>query len=213
MKDVFYLDRVYRKTPLLHRLHVLIRRVTCPFDMLVGLVPDEGMHADVGCGHGVFLALRHRNSRFGLNTGIDIDPRKITQALKADLPGIDFRCGSLEEFSPETFDSVSLVDVLYLLPDQGKETLLLECARVLRPGGKLVLKALVTTPRWKFKYIRFQEYIMVNMCHITKGSTINIVSSDKLACMIQRAGFSQPEIIPMDRGYPYPHKCFVSLRH
>lgn len=53
---------------------------------------------------------------------------------------------------------------------------------------------------------------MVKLFRITKGSTINIIPSEKLAVMIQRAGFSQPEIIPMDRGYPYPHKCFVSFR-
>lgn len=153
MKDLLYLARVYRRTPLPHRLHVLIRRVTCPFDRLAGLVPDEGMHADIGCGHGVLLALRHRNNPSGTNTGFDIDPRKIAQALKAELPGTEFRCGSLEEIPQETIDSLSMVDVLYLLPDQGKETLLRACARVLKPGGRLVIKALVTTPRWKYRFI------------------------------------------------------------
>jgi SAM-dependent methyltransferase len=53
--------------------------------------------------------------------------------------GLDVRCGSLEEqgYTSESFDAIHLCHVIEHVPDP--QGLLAECARLLRPGGKLVI--------------------------------------------------------------------------
>ncbi len=212
MSDVLYLARTYRRAALPHRLHVMIRRVTCPFDRVVDKVPAGGLHADVGCGHGVLLALLHRRSPDGAFLGLDIDRRKIDQARRCALDRIEYRCGVVDDLEPGSFDSMSVVDVLYLMTDSGKAQFLKACARALKPGGTFVVKALVDTPRWKHRLIVLEEHVMVRIFKITKGETIRIPSPCVLAGMIRKAGFTEPEVIGLDRGYPYPHSLFVCRR-
>lgn len=212
MSDVLFLARVYRRAALPHRLHIMIRRVTCPLDRVAARVPAGGLHADVGCGHGVLLALLHRRNPGGGFLGLDIDCRKIGQAGRCSLDRIEYRCGRVDDLEPGSFDSISVVDVLYLMADRGKTLFLKACARALKPGGTLVVKALVDTPRWKYRVILLEEHVMVRIFGITKGETINITSPGVLVGMIREAGFTEPEVTRLDRGYPYPHSLFVCRR-
>lgn len=211
--DVLFLAGVYRRAAFPHRLHLMIRRVTCPFDKVVDAVPmGDGLHADVGCGHGILLALLRRRRAEGLLLGLDIDRAKIRQAKSVLMDGIDFRCGTVDELQPGSVDSISVVDVLYLMPEPVKVGFLRACARALKPGGTLVVKALVCTPGWKHRVIRLQEYAMVRVFRITKGETVNIPPPGALAALIRNAGFTEPEVTRLDRGYPYPHSLFVCRR-
>lgn len=189
-----------------------MRRLTCPFDKIVEMIPGAGFHIDVGCGHGVLLALLGRDRPGGKLLGIDLDSRKIAQASRADLPGVEFICGELAEQAVRNADSLSMVDVLYLLPDGGKRELLSACAEALRPGGKLVIKALVTTPSWKHRVILLEEAIMVRFLRITSGEGVFISPVERLARLVESCGFEPPKVFRLDRGYPWPHVCLVSSK-
>lgn len=209
LSDVLFLAGAYRRASFPHRLHTIIRRFTCPFHRIVEALPANGSHVDVGCGHGVLLALLNRRHHSGRLLGIDIDQRKIHQAMRCGLKGIDYACEGIRDLQPFSFDSMSVVDVLYLLPDEEKAAFLKDCAGALKPGGTLVVKALVNAPGWKYRMILIQEYIMVKILGVTRGDTVRITSPEALAGFMRGAGFSDPRVTRLDRGFPYPHSLFV----
>lgn len=96
---------------------------------------STGKLLDVGCGSGEFLA-KMRSLDWDV-TGVETDP----QAAKAARDGYDIPVlvGTLEAagFDDATFDVVTLSHVVEHVHDV--IALLVECRRVLRPGGKLVI--------------------------------------------------------------------------
>jgi 2-polyprenyl-3-methyl-5-hydroxy-6-metoxy-1,4-benzoquinol methylase len=94
----------------------------------------DGRLLDVGCGAGEWLLLMR-----GLGwrvEGIDFDERAVQVAAQR---GLDVCCGTLEQrgFPSARFDAVILNHVIEHLPDP--VATLLESARILKPGGRLVL--------------------------------------------------------------------------
>jgi SAM-dependent methyltransferase len=68
--------------------------------------------------------------------GVDFDP---AAAAAAAARGLAVRCGSLERqaFPDATFDAITMSHVVEHLPDPLQT--LTECARILKPGGRLIL--------------------------------------------------------------------------
>jgi ubiquinone/menaquinone biosynthesis C-methylase UbiE len=100
---------------------------------------------DVGCGTGV-LALKAyaRVGATGRVSGVDPGPRQIARARsKAARRGssIDFQVGVIEQlaFPDQSFDVVLSTFVMHMLPDDLKRQGLTEIARVLKPGGRLLV--------------------------------------------------------------------------
>lgn len=210
--DLRHLGKVYGNASFPHLIHVLVRRLTCPFDTISDLIPSRGLHVDVGCGHGVLLALLQGRYPEKTMMGIDIDSRKIAQARKGRFGNVEFLCGDVNQLPALSVDSLSMVDVLYLLPDPGKAELLAACAGVMKFGGTLVVKDLITAPAWKHRIISIEEHMMVRVLRITRGESVSISSAEALEEVIASSGFSPPRVFRCDRGYPYPHICFVSRK-
>lgn len=103
---------------------------------------------DVGCGDGALAAtLSHNGARV---TGLDSDPRMLEAAharAKAESFDLTLVAGRAEAlpFADGTFDCVVAVTVLCLIPQADKA--IAEMARVLRPGGRLVIGEL---GKWNF---------------------------------------------------------------
>jgi SAM-dependent methyltransferase len=107
---------------------------------------------DVGCGNGFFLGRLKEslNSKSVHYSGVDYSKYVIRKAKRAH-PDMDFKTCNLEESIPlasESFDVVFCGEVIEHIynPDYAIE----ECARVLKPGGILVL----TTPNLNTWYNR-----------------------------------------------------------
>jgi ubiquinone/menaquinone biosynthesis C-methylase UbiE len=108
------------------------------------LQPGETV-LDVGCGTGrLALAAYVRVGATGRVTGIDPGPKQINRARakarRAGLP-LDFQVGVIERlaFPDRSFDVVLSTFVMHMLPEDLKRQGLMEIARVLRPGGRLLL--------------------------------------------------------------------------
>jgi ubiquinone/menaquinone biosynthesis C-methylase UbiE len=100
---------------------------------------------DVGCGTGALaLLLQQRVGPAGHGVGIDPGTKQIARArsnaAKRKLP-VDFRVGVIErlDFTDQSFDVVLSTIMMHHLPDDLKRQGLLEIARVLKPGGRLVI--------------------------------------------------------------------------
>ncbi len=105
---------------------------------------------DVGCGDGALTrAFRHRGA--ARVAGCDIDPRMITRAgAHRAQTGVDiaYAVARVEQlpFRDGSFDLVTMITVLAFVPKP--ELALREIARVLKPGGRLVIGDLGKWSSW-----------------------------------------------------------------
>lgn len=120
--------------------HELQRRIT----NLSQFQPGETV-LDVGCGTGTLaLEAYARVGATGRVSGIDPGPKQIararSKARRAGLP-IDFQVGVIEQlaFPDQSFDVVLSTFMMHVLPDDLKRQGLAEIARVLKPGGRLLV--------------------------------------------------------------------------
>lgn len=103
-----------------------------------GLRPGDHV-LEAGCGSGLFTSALAR--RCGHLTALDLDPRYLAQtaARTAGVPNLSLRQGDLAALPcPDaSMDAVVLISVLTETP--APVTALRECARVLRPGGRIIV--------------------------------------------------------------------------
>jgi ubiquinone/menaquinone biosynthesis C-methylase UbiE len=111
---------------------------------LAQLHPEEAV-LDVGCGTGTLaIVARERVGARGLVAGIDPSGQMIARARqKAERSGfpVDFQVGLIEHlaFPDQSFDVVLSTFMMHHLPDDLKRQGLVEVARVLKPGGRLLI--------------------------------------------------------------------------
>lgn len=102
----------------------------------------NGRVLDIGCNNGnlAFLLRKQGVSPEQLDyIGIDIAEESIECAQYRNICGSVFQVGSASElhFPDESFDAVTLVEVIEHLPDQARA--IREAVRVLKPGGLILL--------------------------------------------------------------------------
>jgi ubiquinone/menaquinone biosynthesis C-methylase UbiE len=116
---------------------------------LVGEVRGRNV-LDVGCGDGALTSAFSQNGAAYV-VGCDIDPQMIARAsaqARRDQAAIDYIIANVEclPFRDESFDVVSIVTVLAFVRDP--DLAVREIARVLRPGGRLVIGDLGKWSLW-----------------------------------------------------------------
>jgi len=139
---------------------------------------------DVGCGTGT-LALDVQRGVGSTGRVVGIDPgqeqiaRARAKAARRDVP-IEFQIGVIEQlaFPDQTFDVVLSTLMMHHLPASLKAQGLAEIARVLKPGGRLVIA--------DFK--RKQERVGQAARFHAGGSSL-----PELAALVADAGFAQVE--------------------
>jgi SAM-dependent methyltransferase len=113
-------------------------------ELLLDLLPEEGRVLSIGCGIGVHeAALRERRPAMEL-TCSDLQDEMLRSApadlhlVRADMTDLPFPDG--------TYDAVYEITALVFVDDPEKA--LFEMARVIRPGGSLVLLTLNPLSKW-----------------------------------------------------------------
>jgi ubiquinone/menaquinone biosynthesis C-methylase UbiE len=168
---------------------------------LARLHPGE-QALDVGCGTGMLaLEVQRRVGRAGRVAGVDPSPEQIararSKAARRNLP-IDFQIGVIEHlaFPDQTFDVVLSTLMMHHLPASLKRQGLAEIARVLKPGGRLVIADFKRKQERQGQAARFHA----------GGSSIQ-----DLAALVKDAGFSEVETEEMrpPRFSAFPGAGFV----
>jgi ubiquinone/menaquinone biosynthesis C-methylase UbiE len=168
---------------------------------LAQLQPGE-LVLDVGCGTGTLaMEVARRVGRAGHVTGIDPGPEQIAharaKAARRNLP-IEFQIGVIEQlaFPDQTFDVVLSTLMMHHLPPPLKRQGLAEIARVLKPGGRLVIADFKRKQERAGQAVRFHA----------GGSSMH-----DLAALVSDAGFSQVETQEMQppRFSAFPGAGFV----
>jgi ubiquinone/menaquinone biosynthesis C-methylase UbiE len=157
---------------------------------------------DVGCGTGTLaLDVQRRVGSAGRVVGIDPGTEQIARArAKAARQHvlIEFQVGVIEQlaFSDQTFDVVLSTLMIHHLPATLKAQGLVEIARVLKPGGRLIIA----------DFTRKQERTGLAARFHAGGSSLH-----ELATLVADAGFLQVETEQMrpPRFSVFPGAGFV----
>lgn len=202
MKEVLSL---YRGAPLPTRLFLRGRILLSNLEFIERYVPRSGKIIDLGCGHGLFANLMALASPERQVTGIDLSPAKIelARATVGTRSNIEFICGDVFELGLPACDTVTIVDVLYLLSRPDQQKILEACRRMLRPGGKLIWKTQETRPRWKYYCTYGQEFLTTSI-GITRGrrGRLCFLSREEALSTLVDAGLT-PRLIEMSTRLPY----------
>jgi ubiquinone/menaquinone biosynthesis C-methylase UbiE len=155
---------------------------------LAGIQPGERV-LEVGCGTGdVALAASAVAGPTGTVTGIDPAPEMIAVArakAASAARAVDFQVGVIEAlaFPDATFDAVLSSLMMHHLPDDLKRQGLIEIARVLKPGGTVLIVDLKRLAGW------LGRAMMTLMLHGGMEQGIQ-----DLPEMLRAAGFTHVEV-------------------
>lgn len=176
-----YYDRVFlRKRGIQSKWHHMkfkrIAKEVIPFERLL----------DIGCGPGTFIGNLQES---GTAIGIDIAEEQIYYAKKRyGQRHRFFRHMEAENllFRSDSFDVVTLIEVVEHLPVEQCTQLLQEAIRVLKPGGRI----LVSTPNYA-SFWPIIEYLINKVGEVTYAEQ-HIIHFDKLRLdfLLRSFGFS-----------------------
>ncbi len=141
---------------------------------------------DVGCGDGTLALLSARNGATRV-TGCDPDPRMVARARDRAIHGntrIDLAVARSQAlpFPDSSFDLVFCITVLAFVPDA--DNAIREMARVLRPGGRLVIGDLGKWSLWAVRR-RIRGWFGAKLWRAARFRT-----AKQLAAMAARAGLA-----------------------
>jgi len=171
---------------------------------------------DVGCGHGVLAALLLHGHPERRVVGIDPHVRKIEWANESvgNSPNAEFRAVTIEALAaerPASFDCVIIADVLCLIARDTWAPFLNAAHRLLRPGGRLLLKDAENDGSWRAVKALWQERLMVHVLRRTVSTGgIGFATREELAGYVTRAAFVVDDVTSYARGYSTPHVLFVA---
>jgi 2-polyprenyl-3-methyl-5-hydroxy-6-metoxy-1,4-benzoquinol methylase len=201
--------RAFRRAPASHRLHVLIRFLTCPFTRVLPAVPRGARVLDVGAGHALFGALLVADDASRRVTAVDPDLRK--SLLRSPSPRIR-KVAGFDDCIRGTFDAVVLIDTLYLVHGDERRAMFERAFARLASGGTLVFKDMDPARRLKLAWGRIQENLNNRFLHVTAGSGFVHQTREEVTAMLERIGFTDVEVKAIDRFYPHPHVLYVARR-
>lgn len=212
-KNIYGLWCQYGQVPLAVRVRVTIRFATCPFRAFL-LALDKSAHIlDVGCGDGQLLHWLVKEpgiQRTGV--GVDVDVDKIGHAKMANIPGVVFSQQEMSNFPDSHFDGVTIAHVLYLIPVHQWRKLLIQCARVLKPGGVLAVMEVVDDGSWKSRLAHLQELISVYVTRMTQGAVVKTWKEEVYLKEMQEVFGGSVVAMRADDGYLHPHVLFVARK-
>jgi len=150
---------------------------------LVGLVDDQSIVGDLGCGTGHLTRLLAPFVQRVI--GVDASSAMLEQARShiGDMPNVDLRSGELENLPLENamLDAAVLALVLHNVADPA--AVLREATRALRPGGRLLVLDMMPHNR---------DDLRQQLGHVWQG-----FSGDQVTTWMRHAGCSRARFVPL----------------
>lgn len=171
-------------------------------------MPKKGAILDIGCGFGLWIKLLMKRRRGREVWGVDPDHYKIKVA-RGLLVGTGVRlCHTLSDL-PKTkkFILVTILDVLYLLPEKKRKKILQQAFDLLVPGGKLLIAFVPRENSWRYFLAWIQEWLMVNA--LAKTHTTGAIDFETLEWMrvaLTDIGFEKIHSRILPTPWPWWHK-------
>lgn len=160
------------------------------FDWLRARLPSYQHHLDIGCGAGTFIGTLDPDRE---SLGIDIAERQIDYARRhyaAARHRFQQVAPGRLPFSNDTFDLITLIEVIEHLDVASGRELLDEALRCLRPGGKL----LITTPNYRSAWPLLEHLVNLMTPLSYQEQHITRFDADRLQQLLKEIGFADPHI-------------------
>lgn len=202
------LHRAFRQYPPSHRLHILIRFLTCPFYRTIDDIPIGARVLDIGSGHGLFGVLIAED-RARQVVAVDPDIRK--SLLPTPSPKMR-KIAGFDDCIRGSFDAVVLYDVAYHVPLAERRELFGRVFARLAPGGTFVFKDMDPQHSLKMRWTRFQERLNDSLLGLTLGRGFVEQTREDVTALLEEIGFSDVRARAIDRGYPHPHLVYTAVR-
>jgi len=202
----------FHGSPLTVRMHVYGRWRLFSFPALLEYVSLKGKLLDVGCGYGLwcfYLASQYPDLPV---LGVDPDPIKIQIAREVNeqqqFSNLNFEFGDMLTIKNQECATISLVDVMYLIPHEQQTEIIRKAWDCLQPRGKILIKDMGYSPKWKFAWNWLEETIAVRLLGITMGRRFYFRGEDEWTKLLSSQGFST-HMVRLDSGYLHPHVLYV----
>lgn len=173
-------------------------------------LPERGRVLDLGCGFGLF-SLYYASVRPGLRVvGFDRNPRRIAMARaaaqKLGLDNVRYEAADVMDFrGGEAFDAAYMLDIVHHIPEEAVRPLLEQVAKILPPGGTLLIKDVDRRPAYKRWFTHVLDKIM------DPGTPVRYWDAEALACLLDEVGFTVRRHLMVDI-LPYPHILYICAR-
>jgi ubiquinone/menaquinone biosynthesis C-methylase UbiE/DNA-binding MarR family transcriptional regulator len=150
---------------------------------LPGLLDPDWVVGDLGCGTGQVAAALAPFVKNVVAVDRSADMLQAARRRLRDHPNVDVRRGELEALPIQdaALDAATLLLVLHHLPEPADA--LAEAARVLRPGGRLLISDMLPHDRETYRQ---------QMGHVWLG-----FSEESLVRLLEQAGFDRVRVAPM----------------
>lgn len=169
-------------------------------DRFVGPNDPSRRILDVGCGAGNMM---HHLSHYGQVIGVDLYSKPLEVARQR---GLNVQEGSADDlpFDDQTMDVVTLLDVVEHVPNE--HGVFVECQRVLKPGGKLVVTVPALMWLWsqndvlnahqrRYTRVELKQKLERHGLHVLAASYNNFFLFPMAAGLIlARRGRAEPEL-------------------
>jgi cyclopropane fatty-acyl-phospholipid synthase-like methyltransferase len=202
------LHRAFAHYPAHHRLHILIRFLTCPFPRTVEDVPAGARVLEIGSGHGLYSVLIAEERAREV---VAVDPDLKKSLLPTPSPKIR-KIGGYDDCVTGTFDAIVIYDATYRMSLEVRRALFERVFQRLRPGGVFLWKDMDPAHPFKMKWARFQEWLSDTVLHISLGEGFLHQTREEVAAMLGEIGFTGLEARAIDRGYVHPHLLYTARR-
>jgi 2-polyprenyl-3-methyl-5-hydroxy-6-metoxy-1,4-benzoquinol methylase len=200
IRALIVLHRIFRKRAPRDRIHILLRFLSSPMLRVLKALPTNASLLDIGAGHGLFAVLA-RGSRV---VAVEPDARKVRP-----IDGVEFVIG-FDDAIAGIFDAISIIDVLYKIPLDQWDALLLRCRSHLSAGGILIIKEQDPTARFKNAWNAIQER-GASALGLTLGESFTYEAPSDFIARLTRLGFADAQSKRIDFAYPHPHVMYTAV--
>jgi SAM-dependent methyltransferase len=173
-------------------------------------LPARGRVLDVGCGFGLFSLYYARVKPGLVLDGLDRNPRRIAMAERAarrlGLANVRYAVGDATAFrGAGPLDAVYMLDIVHHIPEGSVRPLIEQLAKVLAPGGRLLVKDVERRPAWKRAFTHALDKVM------DPRAPVRYWAAEELQPVLEGAGFRVYRHLMVDL-LPYPHVLYVCER-
>lgn len=201
-KELF---KLYRGSGLIH-LFLRLRWWHANIPAVERLLPRRGRIIDLGCGHGFitnYIALAEPAREV---IGIDSSVRRIELADRG-LPNTTYIHTDILDWDGVEADGILISDLLHHLFSPSEQSEVIDKAlRLLRPGGRLVIKEIDTSPRWKFFFTR-----LLDRTFYARKERYLFIRREEMLGKLEAKGLSV-EIKLLARHRPVSHIAYVCTK-
>jgi len=191
--------RFFAEAPLSTRCFLWLRSILTPYDRIASALPGRGRILDLGSGHGLLAIALAVGSDKREIIGIDHDPERVrlAEAAALRLPATSrprFEVGDLKEslgsFASASLDGIAMIDILHYFDPRDQQLLISEAARVLAPGGVLVVREIDSDAGLKAAANRLYERLATGIGFTrSTGATLSFRGAREWTSLLESAGF------------------------